>query len=154
MSTWEQRRRSTPTNDERQSRTVPSTATMMMTTSVIERKAGGEGGEGGGGEGGGADGGGGCGGGEGGGGEGAMMTAEEMPEGNEMPVTATPKAAVAIAGLTRSSARTRMVCPAAWTVPVLMTVLTWSVPDGMAAGAEGAPLPSEMTGGDSTVTPR
>ena len=73
MAAWQKRKRSTPTADERQSNTVPTTESKMMIMSVTERKAGGEGGEGGGGEGGGADGGGGSGGGEGGGGEGGRM---------------------------------------------------------------------------------
>ena len=106
----------------------------MMTTSVTERKAGGEGGEGGGGEGGGCEGGGGCGGGEGGGGEGAMMTVDEIPEGTPTLVTVMPKAADAIAGLTSSSLMISIASPADLIVPVLTTVLTRMVPDGILYG--------------------
>jgi hypothetical protein len=138
IRTWQKRRRSTPTADERHRRTVPTIEMPMIMMSVTERKAGGEGGEGGGGDGGGCEGGGGCGGGDGGGGDGATMTEYDMPLGGRMEVTSTPKTAEALSSSGMKSCKISTVVAAAAIVPVDMTVSTLRIPEGIpSGGAEG-----------------
>jgi hypothetical protein len=140
-------RRITATTEERQSKTVPTTETMITIIAETGRKAGGEGGRGGGGEGGGDMGGGGEGGGMGGGGEGASRMEYEMRSILlRMETTVIPNRDDADGGLTSGAPSAVTVAPAIGIVKHQMKVSTriWPVASMGGGGGGGVRGPQSV----------